>query len=259
MLTRASLLLTAVAVVAGCGSTQHLHVFDLQPDRPLSASQLDNSARILDDRLERLRLHGSVQRSGNELELSLRRGPVPPALTAQGGLEFYDLEPSLSAGPSATPPQVQRGTVLVKCKSDAALCPRIGKPRRTYYYLFKTPPAMTGADIKAQGTTSAHDPQTGQPVVLIQFTDHGSRVFTYGITRKEAHRGAKRGARQHFAIVFDRDLVTFPSIDYREYPDGIPSGLGVQITGLSSAEAQTITAVLQAGQLPTGFHVVGSR
>ena len=84
---------------------------------------------------------------------------------------------------------------------------------------------MTGKDLKLSGTQADIDPQTGQPIVTMQFTGKGNKLF-HQITRDEAQRGAAaRRATQSFAIVLDNQLYSFPTIDYKQYGDGIdPSG-----------------------------------
>ena len=49
-------------------------------------------------------------------------------------------------------------------------------------------PEMTGDDLKLSGTRADFDPQTGQPIVLMQFTGDGAKKF-HDITREEAQRG----------------------------------------------------------------------
>jgi SecD/SecF fusion protein len=131
----------------------------------------------------------------------------------------------------------------------------------TYYYLFKHDPnaanpvpQMTGKDLKLKGTRQDFDPSTGQPIVTMQFTGHGNHVF-HDITRQEAVRGQALGAPQHFAIVLDNELRSFPQIDYSKYPDGIdPTAGGAEITGLASlTEAKNLALVLQTGALPVKF------
>src|SRR5205814_3938440 len=74
------------------------------------------------------------------------------------------------------------------------------------------------------------------------------------ITRAEAQRGKLRGTAQHFAIVLDRQIQSFPQIDYTQYPDGIDPVNGAQITGLRDyTEAKNIALVLQTGALPVNF------
>jgi SecD/SecF fusion protein len=171
---------------------------------------------------------------------------------------------------------VPEGETVVTCSAaTSVVCPGVGAPAAgvTYSYLFKyqpdnkkTPiPQMSGADLKLSGTRQDVDPQTGQPIVLLSFTDKGRKIF-HAITREEAVRGQLLASRlgltgnqadnalQHFAIVLDNEIRSFPSIDYRQYPDGIDPINGAQITGIASAqEAKNLALVLQTGALPVEF------
>jgi SecD/SecF fusion protein len=162
------------------------------------------------------------------------------------------------------------GTIVITCggpNGAAAICP--GGPGGTdptvrSYYLFrhqpndaKRPvPEMTGADLKLSGTRQDFDPQTGQPVVLMQFTGKGSSKFQ-DITRTLYQRGGIRQTPQHFAIVLDGDIASFPQIDYTDstLSNGISGN--AQITGLDSiGEAKDLALVLQTGALPVEFKQV---
>jgi len=168
---------------------------------------------------------------------------------------------------------VPQKTVVITCGARGDFCPGVGQIAggTIYYYLFKyepqgeTPvPEMTGRDLKLSGTRADFDTQTGQPIVLMQFTDEGAKKF-HEITRDEAQRGRRlynnaggqgdsRNYNQNFAIVLDRELITAPSIDFDQYPDGISGSGGAQITGIgSTSEAQQIALVLQTGALPVKF------
>ena len=59
---------------------------------------------------------------------------------------------------------------------------------------------------------------------------------------------------QHFAIVLDREIQSWPSIDFNDYPNGISGGNGAQITGdFTIGEARDLALVLQTGALPVKF------
>ena len=155
-------------------------------------------------------------------------------------------------------------TVILTCGAEPeVVCPGVNEapPTRTYFYLFryqpddtKRPiPEMTGRDLKLSGTRPDFDPNTGEAIVLMQFTKAGGKKF-HAITRDEAQRGQARGTEQHFAIVLDREIRSFPSIDYNQYPDGIDPVNGAQITGIrSTREAKDLAIVLQTGALPVRF------
>jgi SecD/SecF fusion protein len=160
--------------------------------------------------------------------------------------------------------------VVVSCDSTVAVvCPGVSSPVPgvTYYYLFKqgtypgdteSPyPQMAGKDLKLSGTQADFDPTSGQPIVTMQFTHNGNKLF-HQITRDEARRGQSLGMLQSFAIVLDHQIYSFPTIDYRQYADGIdPTNGGAQITGLASTgEAKRLALVLQTGALPVQFITV---
>ena len=159
---------------------------------------------------------------------------------------------------------------VVTCDAvSSAVCPGVGgtgaPPKGvTDYYLFQyTPdaanpvPQMTGNDLKLSGTQQDIDPQSGSPIVTLQFTGKGNGLF-HKITQAEAIRGQTLGAFQHFAIVLDGQLRSFPYIDYQQNPDGInPAGTGAQITGLTSiSEAKNLALVLRSGALRVPFKTV---
>jgi SecD/SecF fusion protein len=167
-------------------------------------------------------------------------------------------------------------TVVVSCGVGEVVCPGVGveNPTKNYYYLFKydpnnanpdkVVPEMTGAELKLDGTRQDFDTTSGQPIVTMQFTDKGGDRFGE-ITNREADRGRARhnisggqgdprDSFQHFAIVLDRQIKSWPSIDFEQYPNGIGGSNGAQITGIGDlGEAQDLALVLQSGALPVTF------
>jgi SecD/SecF fusion protein len=163
--------------------------------------------------------------------------------------------------------KVPANRTVVTCDAKTSVvCPGLNAdpaPGVTYYYLFKHDPTaanpvpqMTGKDLKLKGTRQDFDPN-GQPIVTMQFTGHGNKVF-HEITRLEAVRGQTLGVPQHFAIVLDSQIRSWPQIDYTKFPDGIdPTSGGAEITGLASlSEAKNLALVLQTGALPVKFVTV---
>jgi SecD/SecF fusion protein len=160
---------------------------------------------------------------------------------------------------------VPEGMVVVTCGQNALVCPGARgagvPPTQTYYYLFKYEPPdipqMTGEDLKLSGTRADFDPRTGQPIVTMEFTNRGSDRFEE-ITRDEWIRGKTTGKYQHFAIVLDREIRTFPQIDFTD--STLAGGIGggrAQIEGLESlGEAKDIAIVLQTGALPVNFETL---
>jgi SecD/SecF fusion protein len=172
---------------------------------------------------------------------------------------------------------VPKKTTIVTCGGEGAVfCPGLGAPTpgQLAYYLFKYEPdakeafpQMTGEDLKLSGTRQDFDTTSGQPIVLMQFTNKGEDKF-HDITRAEAQRGRQlfniygqgqdpRNFFQSFAIVLDRELITAPVIDFNENPGGIGGSGGAQITGIDSLqEAKNIALVLQTGALPVEFRTL---
>jgi SecD/SecF fusion protein len=159
-------------------------------------------------------------------------------------------------------------TVVITCDSVASqVCPGLPSlpvPGQEYFYLFEHDttgpnpvPQMTGSDLNLSGTRQDIDPSTNQPVVLMKFTSKGNKLFRE-ITKAEAVRGSALQQPQHFAIVLDNQIRSWPQIDYTQLPNGIdPTGSGAQITGLSSlSEAKDIALVLQTGALPVNFTTI---
>jgi SecD/SecF fusion protein len=167
---------------------------------------------------------------------------------------------------------VPKDRVVVICGGGGAVvCPGVNqeRPTATYYYLFKYQPndakhpipEMTGNDLRLSGTRSDFDPNTGEPIVLMQFTKAGREKFG-DITRELAQRGRFRSSTgqeqpQHFAIVLDNEIRSYPQIDFNENPNGIQGSNGAQITGMAGlSEAKDLAIVLQTGALPVTFNTL---
>jgi SecD/SecF fusion protein len=195
----------------------------------------------------------------------LRAGPTP---TRAAALDAKVLRPTGGKLPKGwklfgVPPN----TVVVSCGVADGVCPGVNSSQVTqsYFYLLKhdppNVPEMTGTDLKLSGTRQDFDTQSGQPIVLLAFTGHGRKQFE-AITRAEAQRGKLltntvgqgQDIFQHFAIVLDREIKSWPQIDWTQYPNGISGSNGAQITGsFSVREAKDLALVLQTGALPVKF------
>jgi SecD/SecF fusion protein len=159
---------------------------------------------------------------------------------------------------------VARDAVVVSCNpTPEQACPPNVTSGGPVYYLFRFQPdnaenpipEMTGAHLKSSGTRHDFD-QFGQPIVRMEFTGEGENRFQ-DITRRLWQRGNLRGAPQHFAIVLDREIRSWPQIDPtdRTLSDGISGG--AQITNIGSlGEAKDLALVLQTGALPVSFEQV---
>ncbi len=167
-------------------------------------------------------------------------------------------------------------TAVLTCGIGETGCPGEGQQNPTHdsYYLIRFDPAnsdpekvvpeMTGADLKLSGTRQDFDTTSGDAIVTMQFTDKGADKFA-DITNDIADRGKLLSSTvgggqkivQTFAIVLDRQIKSFPSIDWEEYPNGISGSNGAQITGIGDlTEAKNLALVLQTGALPVTFQTL---
>jgi SecD/SecF fusion protein len=172
--------------------------------------------------------------------------------------------------------KVPKNTVVVSCDAASGNCLSAQQiTSKTGFYLLKhreadkngqnAIPEMTGGDLKLSGTRADFDTQTNQPVVLMQFTGKGKKIF-HTITQREAQRGALacqgrtdstsiQSCVQHFAIVLDGQIQSAPYIDFVRNPDGIPGDNGAQIDMGNGGigDAKRLALVLQTGALPVTF------
>ena len=271
------------------GQTAQLEFFDLQGDvMPVSSDGTGNpvpSATLLplltpEDDLpegttarewylygdEKERIAGPAA-TKEELLLQVEGGEAPE------GSEFYVVPSNQTV--------LTCGSVTDDEAAAAKPCPGGVSAAQPWYYLYKYEPnneeqpipELTGEDLNADGTRQDFDPQTGEPVVLLDFTDDGADKF-HDITRELSQRGALVAAQngitgrgddarqfaQSFAIVLDGEIRSFPIIDFTDpsLADGIAGG-SAQISGLDGIdEAKDLALVLQTGALPVEFVQVDS-
>ncbi|MGZ4395431.1 MAG: protein translocase subunit SecD, partial [Gaiellaceae bacterium] len=250
------------AAAAIIGKTAQLQFYDLENDLvppSIDAQGFPVATSSLYALLSRVQSTTGRNPEGWYVFNRLHKQVVGPVDTKEQALKRYG--GTLPKGYSLF--AVPTKTTVITCGPPAVACPGVNTtPTRTSYYLFKYNPPfvpeMTGSDLKLSGTQADFDPTTGQPIVLMQFTGKGGKLF-HKITRIEAQRGRLRSSLigqdvpQHFAIVLDGQIQSYPQIDFRQYPDGI-AGTSAQITGIGSiGEAKAIALVLQTGALPVNF------
>ena len=250
-----------------------------------SQVDLDSVVSVMQKRLDELGVEEArVSLEGDQIVVILPNARVNLALVKQTGrLEFFDLQKDLVADvsldadgfprPSRRPLEERPNTVVVTCTPPTRYCPGLYEPpARTYYYLFKyrpddnrPVPELTGEDIER--ASQDFDPATNEPIVLMQFSKGGAKKFEQ-ITLDLAERGHALYSQgggdyqlflQQFAIVFDRDLKTAPTIDFRENPSGIPGDSGAQITGIPLNDAKDLALLLRTGSLPFELRIVSKK
>ena len=251
------------------GTTASLELYDLET----SLIGPSSSTSILREPIEHASLYELLAKVQGQAEQGksdayylvtpkTKRIVAVPFSSEEDALERFDGKLPESRGLFKVP----EGMVVVTCGEGAVVCPGGPggggvPPDRTYYYLFKYDPPdvpqMTGEDLKLSGTRADFDSQTGQPIVTMEFTKAGGKKFQE-ITAAEYTRGGLNNAPQHFAIVLDREIKTFPQIDYTD--SSLSGGIGggrAQIEGLDSIrEAKDIAIVLQTGALPVKFETL---
>ena len=283
---RAVLLLacTAALLLPAAGSPARSGSLDLvlhASGKPTSA-QLARSVACVTQRAQLLGGSGIdvTSRGGNEIVVHVDGIADPERATtllaSRGLLQLYDLEAALAARsidahgfPVAArkPPRTTKSTALLHCGGGTSACPGVlGSPvKRWFYYLVKGRPAITGADLIRAQTRADTDPSTGVPVVLLRLTTQGQLAFRR-VTAAAAKRGKKlwTGAGrldaathfQHVAIAMDRRIVSWPSIDFQQYPNGVNAANGIEITGLhGSPDAKGLALLLKSGTLPVRFTI----
>ena len=151
--------------------------------------------------------------------------------------------------------EVKPGTVVIQATS----APETVVPND--FYVLRDKAYLTGDDISNPQATT--DPTNG---VVVSFGfKHGAANTFQNVTAVLAQRGRNNsvpGATandQHFAITLDGKLVTVPSIDFSQFPNGIPSGNGSEITGgFTFATATQLANVLASGALPVKLDEISS-
>jgi SecD/SecF fusion protein len=167
-------------------------------------------------------------------------------------------KPPAGSKPKAV--RVNPGTVVLQARAtEDEKTGKIINESPNSWYVLNDNPVLTGSDITnpVQGFDEGAG-GNGQPNVNFDFTSHGKTVFER-VTKEIAHRGqeaqlpgvAKAAAQQHFAIALDGQLITAPSIDYTQYPEGIDASNGSEISGgFTITSAQNLASELQSGALP---------
>ena len=153
--------------------------------------------------------------------------------------------------------RVPEGILVVRDQKPSADAP---EPDR--FWVIEDNPALSGTDIRNPEQTFDQR-LSNEPIVRFEFNDRGREAFQE-ITRNIAQRGRDNAfgadpnqSSQHFGIVLDDELVSAPSIDYVEYPDGIDGTTGAEVSGgFTINSAQDLAKILEIGALPVRLEFV---
>ncbi len=204
-------------------------------------------------------VHETVVRGPEETEASLYEG-LEHEPTCKGGTPGC-----VAKGAKLKSVRVNPGTVVVQAHPVESESGKVTNPSPNSYYVLNDNPVLKGSDITnpQQGFDEGAG-GSGQPNVSFGFTGKGKSTFER-ITRAIAHRGqeaqlpgvTKNEALQHFAVELDGQLITVPSIDYTQYPEGIDASTGSQISGgFTITTAQNLANELQSGALPLRLKLI---
>jgi SecD/SecF fusion protein len=177
--------------------------------------------------------------SGPDSSIPDLRSGLPPGVTLSEAQEVV----------------VPQGTLVLQATNPSASDLVTLTSPSAQFYVLKDNVSLFGKDI-----TNPHPStdQSGEPDVAFGFTGAGQSAFQK-VTGTIAHRGnlvSIAGATydQHFAVALDNHLLTVPSIDFKQYPDGIIGGGGADITGGFTAHtASDLAVTLRFGPLPVSL------
>jgi SecD/SecF fusion protein len=216
--------------------------------------------------------------TANEKVLCAGGKPICAPADTESELYADNYRPPIGAKAKAV--RVNPGTVLVQAHPEE-LQNKVVKAEPNSFYVLNDNPVLSGEDInnpqqsyQNEGAGSGNlleggkneGADSGQPDVTFGFSAHGRAVFER-ITKEIAERGeneqlpgvSKAEALQHFAIVLDEQVITAPSIDYTQYPNGIDASDGSEITGgFTLASARNLADELQSGALPIKLELISA-
>jgi hypothetical protein len=134
----------------------------------------------------------------------------------------------------------------LRCGPPRIVCPGVvaQPPPHAFRYVARAAPALTGDDIVRSTVRRSTDPETGAPLVVVDFTAEGSRAFAR-VTKDAARIGGRDQGWHHVAIVVGDEIVAFPEVDYDSYPDGFTHAPGIRMGAASDADADALVKRLR--------------
>ena len=190
-------------VFALVGSTGQLYFIDLEEGltQGVSRSYVAGAGIVPKTSLYDLlkAVPTKLQQGEQSILYAFRKGDTAQPLNPNGAVTEEQL--LLQLGEQSLPADVEvlgvpADHIAVKCSNQSpAGCPPNITPiavkgkERFFWYMFDLPPLkdrLTGDDLSS--AKADFDPQTGQPVVLMDFNDRGARLFGQ-ITKQLADRG----------------------------------------------------------------------
>ncbi|MGH2743934.1 MAG: protein translocase subunit SecD, partial [Thermoleophilaceae bacterium] len=187
--------------------------------------------------------------------------PGEPREYAKGTECLPQLEELGTGGPPAGSRviKVPEGVVVVEQERQPNQPPQIKR-----FTVLEDDSELSGDDIKNPEANT--DPNTGEPLVSMEFTDEGREAFAR-VTKRIAERGFNASTLnpgapreqflQSFAITLDDQIVSLATIDFQENPEGIDGRTGAQIEGVGGFdEANDLAESLRIGALPIELKLI---
>jgi len=204
------------------------------------------------------------QRDFRALLISQGSATAAPGTAAAGSMPLEAaVKLARAQRPAAGVSGSQRGTLEVPrgWTIVAATDPSGSVPHSTSgYFVIRDRVALSRSDVTH---ADAETDLRGDPDIVFDLTAHGGRSFQR-LTAEIARRGAAFSTRdlafnRHIAVVLDGKLLSVVHVDFRTYPDGIPTAHGVEITGgFSPLTAQQLAAEISAPPLPADLQLIDS-
>ena len=134
----------------------------------------------------------------------------------------------------------------LRCGPPRIVCPGVVEqpPPRSFRYAVRADPAVTSTGIDPASARRSTDPETGDPLVVIDFTADGAVAFAQ-VTKEAARTGGRDQAWHHVAVIVGDEIVAFPQVDYDAFPDGIANAPSIHIVAASDADADRIVGLLR--------------
>lgn len=176
-----------------------------------------------------------------------------------------DLDQGLPNGVTTSRGQVlaiPRGWVVVEATQANFSHPTPISDPSAEFFVLKDDIALRGSEIT--NPQQSTDPNTGKPDITFGFSSNGETDFQ-DLTATAARRGALvsglgQSLEQHFAVALGGEssqLITVPSIDYKQYPDGINGDNSADISGnFTIASARNLVNELRLGALPLNLKLI---
>jgi SecD/SecF fusion protein len=255
------------------GKAEQTDVVPGSGDTPEEADRKNNT------QADRYYLFGPDQAPIGPDKKPVRTETYEPSATCKELLADYDAEPGeprkyakgteclteLEAlGPGGPP----AGSRVIKVPAGVVVVEQERQPNQPEqikrFTILEDDSALSGDDI--ENPEAGTHPQTGEPLVSMEFTDEGREAFAR-VTKRIAERGFNLSVTnpgvpreqlvQSFAITLDDQIVSLATIDYQENPEGIDGRQGAQIEGVGGFdEANDLAESLRIGALPIELKLI---